>query len=248
MKKTITILITLGIMISGIAYSSNAAKTNTSPPSHQLWDELVSKHASKDGTVDYKGFMADIDKFNKYLSLLSAHHPDEGWTKYEIMTYWINAYNAFTVKLILDHYPVKSIKDIGGAVGSPWKIEFIEIEGKKYHLDNIEHDILRKNYFDPRIHFVVNCASFSCPKLLDDAFKASKLGQQMEKATINFINNPEKNKIKPNKVKISKLFKWYKGDFTKNGTIIDFLNKYSNTKVSKDAKIDYMEYDWSLNN
>ncbi|MCK5368247.1 MAG: DUF547 domain-containing protein, partial [Cyclobacteriaceae bacterium] len=166
--------------------------------------------------------------------------------------YWINAYNAFTVKLIIDHYPLESIKDIGSAiqipfVNSPWDIKFIEINGKKLDLNNIEHSILRKKFDEPRIHFAINCASFSCPKLRREAYVANNLDVQLEKQAIQFINDLERNSISGSHAEVSKIFSWFKGDFTKEGSLVDFLNQYSNTEIGKESKISYMNYNWALN-
>ena len=227
------------------------AQSNSKPISHQLWDELLQKNVSDDGHVNYKGFLADKEKFDQYLSLLSSHHPiEKNWTYEERKAYWINAYNAFTVKLIVDHYPVKSIKEIGGKiykVNTAWDIRSIIIEGKDYDLNNIEHDILRKKYTDPRIHFSINCASVSCPKLRNKAFTAENLDAQLDEVARSFVNDTSKNKITPNELNVSRIFKWFKGDFTTEGTLIDFLNKYSNTTIDAKAKIEFQDYNWNLN-
>ena len=154
--------------------SVNACKVsdytgNARPVTHEIWDSLLREHVSEKGLVDYKGFIKDSIQFNKYLDLLSKNHPnDKNWSKDEQLAYWLNAYNAFTVKLIMDYYPVKSIKDIKNGipfVNTVWDIKFIKIEDRTYDLNNIEHGIIRPTFKDPRIHMAVNCASISCPKL-----------------------------------------------------------------------------------
>jgi hypothetical protein len=239
------------LAISGIFCLGCDAATAKEPasnaPSHQRWNELLKTHVSESGNVNYKAFIKDKDKFEQYLSLIKNSHPNKQWSKDEQMAYWINAYNAFTVKLILDNWPVKNIKNIGGAK-SPWDIEFIKIKDKTYTLNAIEHEILRKDFNDPRIHFAVNCASISCPKLLNEAYTAEKLDQQLTARAKDFINRTSKNSIQQDKIIISKIFKWYKEDFTQNGTLIDYINQYSNIQINKNAKIEYNEYNWSLNN
>jgi len=244
------------IVISGKIWDSSEVFTSfgdAKPVSHQLWDQLLKKHVSTDGTVNYKGFIKDSVQFSKYLRLLSTHHPnDKYWSINQQKAYWINAYNAFTIQLAIRYYPIKSIKDIGSTfqvtfVNTVWDIKFINIEGKKYDLNNIEHGILRKKFDDPRIHFAINCASLSCPKLRNEAYNADKLIKQLDEQAVDFINDPAKNIINENNITISKIFGWFKGDFTKNGSLIDFLNKYSKTKISAKARIGYMEYDWRLN-
>ena len=211
---------------------------------HSPWDKLLQKNVSSQGNVNYEGLKKDQAAFNTYLASLSKTKPDATWSRNETMAYWINAYNAFTIKLMLNNYPLKSIMEING--GKAWDLKFIDIKGEKYSLNNIEHDILRKKYPDPRIHFAVNCASISCPKLFNSAFFAEGLNEKLEKAAKEFINNSSKNSITADKAQVSKLFDWYKDDFTKNGSIADYLNKYSNTKLTTN-KVSYKEYNWNIN-
>ena len=218
---------------------------NSKPVSHEMWDDLLKKHISVDGNVNYKGFLNDRTELKKYLDLLSSSHPDNSWSKEERMAYWINAYNAFTIELILRNYPVKSIKDIG--IISPWHVGFIEIQGEKYDLNDIEHNILRKKFNDPRIHFAIVCASYSCPELRNGAYTASNLYSQLDEQARQFINDPSRNKISATRIKISKIFDWFTKDFTVNGSLVDYLNKYSSTRIDSKAKISYLQYNWSLN-
>ena len=225
-------------------------QSSASPITHELWDSLLQKHVKESGEVNYKGFIQDSSSFNKYLLLLQQNHGNDRWTKAQQLAYWINVYNAFTVKLIVDNYPTESIKDIKKGIpfiNSVWDIKFIKIEGITYDLNNIEHDILRKKYEEPRIHFAINCASISCPRLRNEAFTAEKLEQQLLDQTKHFLRSPIKNKITANRLELSKIFKWFGSDFKKKGSLIDFLNQYSTVKINSEAKIDYMDYDWNLN-
>lgn len=218
---------------------------------HQIWDELTKKHVTEKGYLDYKGMIKDSTTLNKYLKQLSANHPNDSWTSDQRKAFWINAYNAFTVKLIVDNYPVKSIKDLGGAiyrVNTPWDITFINIGDEEYHLNDLEHNILRKEWEDARIHAAVNCASISCPRLKAGAFTAGNLEKQLDEQMRIFINDETKNVINEKSAKLSKLFKWFSGDFKNNApSVIAYINKYSKTKLSEDADIDYLEYNWDLN-
>ena len=218
---------------------------------HKIWDELTKKYVNEKGFANYKGFIKDSTKLNEYLSVLSANHPSEEWTSDQRKAYWINAYNAFTVKLIVDNYPVESIKDLGGSiykVNTPWDIKFIKIEDKEYDLNNIEHSILRKEWEDPRIHAAVNCASVSCPALRKGAFTANRLDQQLDEQMKAFVNDTSKNKLSADKVRISKLFKWFTGDFKiVSPSVIAYLNEFSNVNIDNNAEIEYIEYDWGLN-
>lgn len=219
-------------------------------PSHQQWDKLLKKHVNAAGMVHYKGFQKDKTELNAYLKTLSDNAPQSSWSENDQKAFWINAYNAYTVALILKNYPVKSIKDIAGniyKVNTPWDIKFINIGGKKYDLNNIEHGILRKKFDDPRIHFALVCASISCPKLLRDAYTGALLNAQLDDAGKDFLNDRTKNRVSANKAELSKYFSWYKGDFTKNGSLADFINKYSKTKMNGNTKVSSIDYNWSLN-
>ncbi|AMQ56149.1 DUF547 domain-containing protein [Algoriphagus sanaruensis] len=233
--------------------SSSLGMAGTTPPSHQIWDQLVKAHVKPSGMVDYKGFIKDKAKLEQYLKLISENAPDRKiWSKNQQLAYWINAYNAFTVKLIVDNYPTQSIRDLGPKLKIPlirdvWHYKFFKIGGVESSLDEIEHSILRKEFDEPRIHFAINCASVSCPPLLNEAFMAEKLESQLQKVAVAFINDPTRNKINPEKVQISSIFSWFQGDFTKKGSLIDFLNQYSKVKIKSNAKVSHLDYNWNLN-
>lgn len=239
------------LILSSTMGGQTAANTLEPPISHEIWDGLLKKHVQQDGFVDYKGFVNDRAQLDKYLSLLSSTHPDDSWSRAEQMAYWINAYNAFTVKLIVDHYPVASIKDIKRGipfVNTVWDIKFIEIQGQKYDLNNIEHGILRKEFKDARIHAAVNCASYSCPRLRGEAFTAAKLEAQLDDAMRIFVNDPLRNQITAEKGELSAIFNWFSGDFKDDaGSVRAFVNQYAKEKLKPDAKITHLDYDWSLN-
>ena len=246
------------ILISTQSCTSGSANDQVSSNSvdHKIWDELVKSYVSPNGDVNYRGFKKDRVKLDSYLKLLSKSNIS-GQTKNEQLAYWINAYNAFTIDLIVNNYPVKSIKDIRNAKSFIAKatgdkqvwIEKLRypFNGDELSLHSIESKKLLKDLFDPRIHFAVNCASYSCPKLMNRAFTAANVQQSMDKMAVDFINDSRKNKIGIGKAEISELFKWYKSDFTTTGSLIDFLNKYSKIKLKKEAKIDYIPYNWNLN-
>lgn len=233
--------------------SSTLGMAGTTPPSHQIWDQLVKTHVKPNGMVDYKGFIREKAKLESYLKLLSDNAPDrKTWSKNQQLAYWINAYNAFTVKLIVDNYPTKSIRDLGPQLKIPlikdvWHYKFFKIGGVESSLDEIEHSIIRKEFDEPRIHFAINCASVSCPPLLNEAFTAEKLESQLQKVAIGFINDPTRNKITQDAAQISSIFSWFQGDFTKKGSLIDFLNLFSKVKIKPNAKISHLDYNWNLN-
>jgi len=227
-------------------------KSSSQPVTHEAWDTLLQKHVSPEGKVNYKGFIQDSVAFNKYLTLLKNNHPNKkNWNKDERLAYWINVYNAFTVKLIVDHYPVVSIKDIKNGipfVNTVWDIKFIEIEGATYDLNNIEHGIIRDRFDENRIHFAVNCASISCPKLANRAFVAERLNEQLDQAAKDFIFDITKNQVDATNPKLSKIFSWYRTDFNKKGeSVRSFINRYSEVKIREDVGLKYLDYDWGLN-
>lgn len=222
------------------------------PPDHQAWTQLLQKHVDEQGMVDYQGFRQDRLMLQAYLSTLGNQPPAPDWNKAEQLAYWINAYNAYTIELVLEHYPVKSIKDIGSKaqlpfINTPWDIKFIQLGGQAYDLNNIEHNIIREEFDEPRIHFALVYAAYSCPKLRREAYTGGQLDEQLDDQAHAFLSNPDKNRIKRNELKISKLFDWYQGDFTREQRLTEFLNQYTAVPISPDARITFMEYDWRLN-
>jgi len=233
-------LIILFFLVLNLGYSGNPPGSKID---HSDWTTLLGKYVNVEGMVDYSGFVNEKEQLQSYLKLLGLNKPDNSWDKNEALAYWINVYNAFTVDLITRNYPLKSIMDIKDA----WDIKFIQIGQKKYSLNEIEHDIIRKEFNEPRIHFALVCAAVSCPPLRNEAYVTDKLEQQLQEQTINFINNTDKNKFESNSAHVSQIFNWFKEDFTKEGSLQEYLNKYSETKLSLKAKIDFLEYSWKLN-
>ena len=224
-------------------------RTDSVAVAHKLWSELLEQHVDDQGVVDYQGFLRDSAKLNTYLRLL-ADAPPANNTRAEQLAYWINAYNAFTIKLVIDHYPISSIKEIKRGipfVNSVWDIKWIRIGGRLYDLNDIEHGILRKKFDEPRIHFAINCASVSCPTLLAKAFEANRLEEQLDFVARRFVNDTSRNQLQAGDVHLSKIFKWYKGDFTKNMSLAAYINQYSSVKISEVEKIRYKKYNWTLN-
>ena len=209
---------------------------------HDPWNNLLKTHVSSNGNVNYNGFKNNRKALTNYITSLGKSIPNEKWSKEDKLAYWINAYNAMTIDLIIRNYPIKSIKDIK----DPWDQRLWKLGDKWYHLNQIEHQILRKMN-EPRIHFGIVCASFSCPKLQNKAFTASQLEAQLTAATKEFLIDKNRNEIASNTIKISKIFKWFSIDFKQNGSLIDFLNQYSEVQISSNAKKSYKDYNWDLN-
>jgi hypothetical protein len=241
------IICSLLILFSGC--SVHVTKSNSKPIDHNLWDADLKKFVDYKGFVDYKSWKKDQTNLNAYLKLLSQNPPnDTYWTKNEQKAYWINLYNAFTVSLILIHYPINSIKDIKNGVpfvNTVWDIKFIEVKNEFYDLNNIEHGILRSKFKDARLHSALNCASFSCPALSQDAYKAEILELQLDSATSSFLKDTLRNRIDLKPMKISSIFKWYFMDYRSEGGVKKFITKY--VPGFSDSKITYLEYNWNLN-
>ncbi|SDX64322.1 DUF547 domain-containing protein [Hymenobacter psychrophilus] len=211
---------------------------------HSAFDRLLKKYVDARGRVNYKGFRSEEKDFDAYLARLSQNPPKATDAQAEQMAFWINAYNAYTIRLILDNYPLKSIKDIG----EPWKKVFFSIGGTKMSLDDIEHGILRKKFDDPRIHFALVCASISCPPLRPEAYTAARLSAQLDAQGRAFLNDTGKNKLNAQSAQLSNYFNWYKDDWNKNGqSVVKWVNKYAKTNISDNTKIGYLDYNWNLN-
>ena len=205
------------------------------------WDNILQKFVSPEGHVNYKGLIKHITDLNLALTYFSKNMPDEKWSRNEKLAYWVNTYNAFTLKLIVDNYPVKKITDLDG--GKTWDVKRIELGGKRYSLNQIENEIIRPKFKEARIHFAINCAAKSCPPLFNQAFVPEKLDDQLESRTRSFIQNETFNQISKEKLVLSRIFDWYAADF---GDLKRFLEKYSDQKISN-ALISFNEYNWALN-
>ncbi len=239
------------VVMALIVFVSGTAIANDQTP---FYGELLEKYVD-DGRVDYTGLKNDEGKLDRYLEYFAGTDP-EHMSKNDRFAFYINAYNAYTLKLILDNFkndrPPASIKDIGGFFTKPWSIKFAKIGGKTLTLDNIEHDILRPTFNDPRVHFAVNCASKSCPPLISEPYSGAKLNEQLDASTIAFLHNYRENRLEGNTLYVSSIFKWFGKDF--NNDAIGFFEKYAQGDLKKALevqkgriKVKYLKYDWSLN-
>jgi hypothetical protein len=236
---------------------------------YTAWDGLVKKHVkwlpdNKQSRVDYAAFAKDRAELKKVLDALSAvpKATFDGWSKEQRMAFLINAYNAFTVEVILTKYPdIKSIKELGLFNRGPWKNEFFTLLGAKHHLDWIEPEELRPKYADPRVHAAVNCASIGCPALRNEAFTAAKLDAQLEDGMMRFLSDRTRNRVADGKLQVNSIFKWFQEDFEKGhkgfSKVEDVFAKYAaqlSDKPEEQAAIKakslpvtHLDYDWSLN-
>ena len=228
------------------------SKTWARPPvDHGIFGRLLKSHV-QNGWVDYRGFKKDERQLDAYLDQMAQIDP-QTLGRNEQMAFYINAYNAWTIKLILENYPgVTSIKDLGSFFRSPWKKKFVKINGETVTLDHLEHDILRPVFKDPRVHFAVNCASKSCPPLLNEPYTGAALDGQLETAASAFINDPQSNYLKGDTLYVSRIFKWFGEDF--GNDIRKFVQSYARGEFAGRLEgqgdgltIRYLDYDWSLN-
>lgn len=216
-----------------------------------LYAALLTQHL-KQGAVDYRGLKEDEGQLDRYLDALSRVTP-ESLSPAARFAFWVNAYNAWTLKLILNHYPgITSIKEAGGWLRSPWKIRFVRQQDRQLTLDEIEHDILRAQFKDPRVHFAVNCASKGCPSLYPEPFNGTDLERQLDDAARNFINDPARYRLEGETLYISRIFEWFGEDFGNDP--LGFVRRYAQgglaaqlTREGNHLKVAYLDYDWSLN-
>ena len=241
--------------------------------SHKAFDDLLKKHVTlisngNASQISYAGVGRDHAALKGYLEAVSAvpEAAYKSWNKNQQLAFLINAYNAFTIELILSKYPnLKSIRDLGGTFSKPWGLKFFKLFGKETTLDNIEHDMIRADgvFNDPRIHVAVVCASIGCPMLRNEVFTAEKIDAQLEDGMQRFLSDKSRNRYnaETKKLEISKIFDWYKKDFAKGykgfASLEATLGKYAD-RLTADAvaqaeikagkvSITYLDYDWNLN-
>ncbi|MGB7291342.1 MAG: DUF547 domain-containing protein [Thermodesulfobacteriota bacterium] len=254
--------------------------SNSFDHTHSDFDSLL-KSFVHDSRVDYKGIMKSSDKLNAYLRQLGSvgETSYENWSEEQKLAFWINAYNAFTIKAIVDNYPIKRGFTVKGLfvpsnsilqIPGVWSDLKFRAVGRLVTLEEIEHEILRKQFSEPRIHFAINCASKGCPDLRSEAYRPDIIYRQLESQAIDFINDPVKGVIidrENNRVRLSKIFKWFGEDFIKNygntemfsgrnekeNAVLSVVVRYLQDEDKKEFvrgnnfKISYLSYDWSLN-
>jgi len=245
--------------------------------SHADWSALLNKHVSWNSpdtpngvasVTDYAGFKRERRSLRAYTTTLAGVKQAEydGWTREQKHAFLINAYNAYTVDLIVEKYPnLDSIKDLGSIFRSPWSKAVYPLLGELRSLDNIEHDMLRgaADFNEPRIHFAVNCASIGCPALRPEAFVAVDLAAQLEDQTLRFLKDRSRNRFEreAGELHVSQIFDWYRDDFEQGflgaADLQSFLARYAlsigltsaerQALLDGDIDIEFTEYDWALN-
>ena len=261
----------LGRLMVGVTLLVACLPLNAAEVSHQQWNQLLQSHVrmgpnGQQSQVDYAAIKQQEAALDQYLARLSkvSQAGFESWSDDSQLAFLINAYNAWTVKLILSRYPkLDSIKDIGFLWSSPWSKRFIPLLGETRSLDDIEHNLIRgtARYGEPRIHFAVNCASIGCPALLNRAYKAETLESQLDTATRHFLSDRRRNGMSKGVLLISPIFKWYVQDFSKGWQGVNSLREYlalyaealglsaaeKAQLISGKLAIDYSDYNWALN-
>ncbi len=235
-------------------------ETSTTHVNHAKWSQFLQKYVETDQSglnrVKY-GQVSDEDAnaLKAYIAEL-GQVPINSLNKQEQLAYWINAYNAVTIGLVLEHYPVKSIKDIdlgGGFFSSgPWSQKLFEVDGEKLSLNEIEHRVLRPIWKDPRIHYAVNCASISCPNLQKQAFTSKNTEALLDQGARTYINGSYNISIKDGKLSLSKIYTWFQGDFgSSDAAVLEHVRKYASPetteKLANFTSITDYTYDWGLN-
>jgi len=241
----LTLVVSIGLFFTAVqSWSATGVD-------HRIYAGLLEKYV-KHGRIDYRGFKTEEAELERYLKVLEETDSDQ-LDRNEQFAFFINVYNAWTIKLILSGYPgVTTIKDLGSTFKTPWKKKIARIDGQVITLDNIEHDILRPRFKDPRVHFAINCAALSCPPLIPEPYRGSTLDRQLDASSRAFVNNPERNYLKGKSLHVSRIFKWFGEDF--NHDVTGFFMKYADGDLKSELeanrgkiKVKYLHYDWSLN-
>lgn len=235
--------------------NQNSSKTIDHAPLSALLKAHIIRDSNGLNRVNYQSLKAKQTSLKAYIKMLQSVKVTS-LSKAEQFAYWANLYNAVTLDVVLEAYPVKSIKDIDISPGifsnGPWGKKLVTVEGTSLSLDDIEHKILRVIYQDPRVHYAVNCASIGCPNLQKTAFTGAKLNQQLEAAARDYVNSPRGIMIKGDRILVSKIYSWFKKDFgSSQAAIISHLKKYANSslkaKLNNTTSINSYFYDWTLN-
>jgi len=248
--KTIPPLFAVALCFATLTLHSIAADFDQSSA---IFDGVLKQYV-KNAHVDYAALKAHPQDMNRYLDQVAAVSKTDfkKWSEPQQIAFLINAYNAYTLRLIIEHFPLKSIKDIGGWFRGPWDQPVVKLFGETINLNTLEHKILRVDYAEPRIHFALVCAAKGCPPLRSEAYVADRLNEQLDDQAKHFLANPAKNRVDVanQTVYLSPIFKWYGVDFEKkSGSVLAALKPYWPSKAigTDDFKIRYTDYDWSLN-
>lgn len=235
-----------------LASTSARADNNTLALLHQPWDDLLKRTVQSDGHLNYADLAEHDDQLRGYLQALRRTTPDAGWSRQDQAAFWLNVYNANTVFLAVQYYPVQRLGDIKiksvGGYKPVWDAPEVNVGGKLYSLNQIEREILpRLLPQDPRRFLALHCAAVSSPALLPEAYSGPRLDTQLDAQARRFVNDPLRNQLTPEAVQVSSVFDWHAAEFGETSQLIAFLNRYAKTAVAPTATVQYLPYDWSLN-
>lgn len=259
MLRLATFIIALAFQMSAFAQSFDH--------SHTIYNKVLTKRVvtydnGLKSAIDYHGLSQNRQQLDQYLTSLSDVEQTQyqQWSKDQQLVFLINAYNGFTLQLIINHIAEfeskdsESIRDLGSFFSTPWEMSFFTLLGKKRNLDWIEHEKIRVDFNEPRIHAALVCAAISCPKLRDEAFTADQLETQLEDQMVSFLSDNEKNGIDGEGLYLSKIFDWYSEDF---GELKNYIQGYTEALTTKsdnhpsllndEISIRYIDYNWQLN-
>ncbi|RSK42431.1 DUF547 domain-containing protein [Hymenobacter perfusus] len=216
------------------------------------WNQLLQHHVTTDGRFNYEAMLDEETQLLDYLQSLRKVKPDpQTWSPDDTKAFWINTYNAAAASLILQYYPLASINDIRvkeiGGLKSPWEAPVVNVGGQVYSLNQIEREVLRNQFHDPRVHFALMYGAASCPPVLAEAYTGARLNEQLDAQAKRFLNDPAFNQLTPQQVQLSGLFEAYSAEFGPQAHVIEFVNRYALVPVLPTAKVEYLSFNWALN-
>ncbi len=240
------------LVFAGAVVVTSAPRARAESFSHAALDSVLQRYLHA-GRVDYAGLAKDRGPLDRYLGATRAARPD-GWPREEQIAFWINVYNARVLEGVIRRPGLRSVRDVGKKLGVPTGAFFRDrsvVAGRELSLNDIEHGILRAKFHEPRVHFVLNCASASCPVLPEHPLSGSALDTELERATVRFLTDSTRNRIDPARgLELSSIFKWYADDFkAAAGSVPSFIERHwaRRERFAPDLPVHYLEYDWSLN-
>ena len=257
----LSVLLLAGCFSKASVQSIQPDRPVTTPDTfdHGAFDAVLREVVDARGFVDYAALADDSSVLDRYLADLAATDPSALGDD-DRLAFWLNVYNAYTLKLVADNYPVESIREVVGGlfiplVNSPFKVDFVVVAGETMTLDAVEHGVIRDEFDEPRIHFALVCAAVSCPPLRAEAYAGDRLDDQLDDQGQRFLTNQAKNEVPADDstIRLSKIFSWFGGDFGDDDAALQaFIARYFDDDVRDRLErgaydIAYLDYDWSLN-
>lgn len=223
-------------------YSPSLTAPTAKIPDHIIWTVELDKYVSSDGLVDYQSWQQNQDNLDSYLQLLSVPLPLSNWSQNVQLAYWINIHNAYTIKLVLQHYPINSLTELFD--GKPWSEVWISLGEKEYSLEQIQNET-RHQFNEPRAHFALNHGTNDSAPLLNEAYSPDQLNEQLEFQTKRFINNSSFNNTSDSTAILSPIFARYEADFKPD--ILSFIKDYIIDTTVKNVRMEFLARDATIN-